>query len=136
MSKLSDFLHPVQDVQTRDVVISERFVGEDGNPAPFTIRPVSEEENQAIRRACTMKRRDRSGTVVSEFNGNLYAIKMVIAGTVMPDFSAKELCDAYKTNDPAEVPGRMLLAGEFGRLSDAIAELSGFLDNVEERAKN
>ena len=38
--------------------------------------------------------------------------------------------------DPLEVPGRMLLAGEYERLSREILSLSGFDDDLEEQAKN
>ena len=61
----------------------------------------------------------------------------MVAATVEPDFRSEELCKAYSTMDPLEVPGRMLLAGEYGRLSKEIMRLSGFAeDDLEEQAKN
>ena len=38
--------------------------------------------------------------------------------------------------DPLEVPGKMLLVGEFDRLSAAILSLSGLDEDPEELAKN
>lgn len=65
---------------------------------------------------------------------------MVLAATVEPDFSSKELCDKFGVLDPLQVPGRMLLAGEFSALLGAITNLSGFdrdsLEALEEEAKN
>lgn len=140
MSNLDAFLHPVQEQETKEVIISNRFqtVNADGKtaPAPFVIRAISEEENQKIRRMCTRRFKDRSGMTATEFDTSAYSVRMVLAGTVTPDFSAAEMCEAYKTKDPMEVPGRMLKAGEYNRLSDAIAEFSGFDDDIEEQAKN
>ena len=140
MSNLDAFLHPIQEQETKEVIISNRFqmVDTDGKnvPAPFVIRAISEEENQRIRKACTRRFKDRTGAMTSEFDASAYSVKMVLAGTVTPDFSAAEMCEAYKTKDPMEVPGRMLKAGEYNRLSDAIAEFSGFDDDIEEQAKN
>lgn len=140
MSNLDAFLHPVQEQETKEVIISNRFrtVGEDGKsaPVPFVIRAISEEENQKIRKASTRRFKDRAGVMNSEFDAESYSVRMMLAGTVTPDFSSTEMCDAYKTKDPMEVPGRMLLAGEYRLLSDAIAEFSGFDNDIEEQAKN
>ena len=62
----------------------------------------------------------------------------MVAATVEPDFSSKELCDSYSVLDPLLVPGKMLLPGEFKHLTEKIMELSGFDDptTVEDTAKN
>ena len=57
MSKLSAFLHPVAP-EAKEIIISERFVGEDGKPVPFKIRPLTQEENDAL-----VKRAKRTRTV-------------------------------------------------------------------------
>lgn len=136
MSKLDAFLKPVSGDETKEVVISKRFVDGDGKPVPFRIRTISEAQNQEIRRSCTRKHRDRTGAMVTEFDAEAYAQKLVLAGTMEPDFTASEMCAAYGTMDPTEVPGKMLLAGEYRRLSDAIAALSDFNDDAEAEAKN
>ena len=68
-----------------------------------------------------------------------YSRRVVVAATVTPDFTNEELCRAYGTMDPLELPGKMLLAGEYRQLTDAIMELSGFSESpeeLEEEAKN
>lgn len=135
MSNLEAFLHPVQAQETKEIMISNRFQ-QDGKVVPFVIRALSEEESQKIRESCTRKIRNRAGGVSSEFDANAFSVKMLIAGTVTPDFNSAELCSAYGTIDPMAVPGKMLLAGEYNKLSDAIAEMSGFDDDIEEQAKN
>ena len=123
MSNLNAFLHPAQTTEVCEIIVSRRFLDADGRPVPFKVRPLTQEENDALTRRCM-----RSAKV----NGQL-----VVAATVEPDFRSEELCKAYSTMDPLEVPGRMLLAGEYGRLSKEIMRLSGFAeDDLEEQAKN
>ena len=121
--------------EPKEVIISERFVGEDGKPVPFKIRPLTQEENDAL-----VKRAKRTRTVngmVQEYvDSSILSKSIVLAATVEPNFADKELCDTYGVLDPAMVPGKMLLSGEYAKLSQAINDLSGFNSNVEEEAKN
>ena len=148
MSKLSDFLTPVVKDETQEIYVSDRFVqhdddgneitGPDGKPlaAPFVVRALTEEMNTKIRKECTRTVRDRTGALTQSFDVNAYTAKMVVYGTVTPDFMNSELCSAYGTVNPEEVPKKMLYFGEYNKLSDAISKLSGFDDDIEEDAKN
>lgn len=136
MSTLQAFLHPVQSTEPVEVVISKRFVGEDGKPVPFKIRPVTQEENDAITKRC-MRSQKVNGQLMEKMDTVAYARHMIVAATVEPDFQREDICKAYSTMDPTEVPGRMLLVGEYAKLSKEIMQLSGFdTDSVEYDAKN
>jgi len=136
MSSLNAFLHPVQGNETEEIVISKRFRGEDGKPAAFQIRAISQEENDRIIKQSQKpvpggKRGERALDDIE------YTRRLVVAATVEPDFRSEALCKAYGTLDPLEVPGKMLLSGEYSRLSAAISRLSGFGDgDLESEAKN
>lgn len=132
---LSAFLNPAQEVGPQKVVVSQRFLGEDGKPAPFTIRPLTQAENDELVRKST-RRIKQNGQLVETLDKTEYGRRVVVAATVEPDFSHEELCRRYGTLDPLEVPGRMLLVGEFARLSEAILKLSGLDGDAEEQAKN
>ena len=134
MSKLSAFLHPAAGAGEQELVISKRFLNEDGTPAKFKIRAVTQEENDAITRRAT-RRVKVDGMPVEQLDNVDYSRRLVVAATVEPDFSARELCDAYGVADPLLVPGKMLLSGEYARLMKAISDLSGF-ESPEEAAKN
>lgn len=148
MSRLSDFLHPESVQEEKEVVISNRFVRHDengnvlrdgaGNPvlATFRIRAISQEENDKLIKAATTTYRDRTGNKVSSFDRFKYSHSMVIAGTVDPDLRSKELCEQFGVLDPEIAVTKMLLTGEYKRLADAIAELSGIGEDIEEEAKN
>lgn len=139
MSRLSAFLHPVTTQETKEVVISNRFRDEEGNPVPFTIKALTQEQNDALTRKCR-----RVQTVKGQRQEYLDTVQLnrelVIAATVEPDFSSAEVCDAYGTKIPTQVPGKMLLAGEYDRLLQEILVLSGFdtgaAAELEEEAKN
>lgn len=134
MSKLSAFLHPIAP-EPKEIIISDRFVDDDRKPVPFKIRPLTQEENDAL-----VKRAKRTRTVngvAQEYvDSSILSKSIVLAATVEPNFAEKELCDAYGVVDPSLVPVKMLLSGEYAKLAQAINDLSGFNANVEEEAKN
>lgn len=139
MNRLSAFLHPVEAKQEKDVVISDRFRDEKGAVVPFRIRAVTQEENDALVEKCRRFREDR-GRRQEYLDTARLNRELVVAATVEPDFASTEVCDAFGTKIPTQVPGRMLLAGEYKRLLEAIMDLSGFGGGnaawLEDEAKN
>lgn len=147
MSNLSDFLHPVIANEEKEVIVSTRFVqhGENGKPlldgsgnpipAPFKIRALTQEENDALSKKSMKTVKDRNGTR-RELDVQQYTRSLVVAATVEPDFSDAKLCEAYGVLDPLLVPGKMLYAGEYQKLAEAITELSRIGEDIEEEAKN
>ena len=131
MSKLSAFLHPVTTSEEKEVVISNRFQDEKGQPVPFKIRALTQEENDRITKQATRQTKV-NGQTVEKLDSVDFSRRMVVAATVEPDFQAKELCDAYGVLDPLLVPGKMLLSGEYAKLMNAITDLSGFGDAGDE----
>lgn len=135
MSALSAFLHPAVTREEKEVIISKRFLGEDGKPVPFKIRSLTQEENAAIIKAATRQKKV-DGQWQDSIDANELSARTIVEATVFPDFRSAELCERYGTKDPVQVPGKMLLAGEFSRLIDAVSKLSGFDKSLDEEAKN
>ena len=135
MSKLSAFLHPVSTSEEKEVVISRRFQDENGNPVPFKIRALSQEENDKIIKAATRQIKV-NGQPLEKLDSADYNRRVVVVGTVEPDFQSKEMCDAYGVLDPLLVPGKMLLSGEYAKLGREIMALSGFEQTLEDEVKN
>lgn len=133
MASLSAFLHP-ELPEEQEIVISERFK-EEGKPVPFKIRALTQEEADRLKKQFTRKVK---GEKIIDADRLTSAI--IVAATVEPDFRDETLCQAYGTMDPLQVPAKMLLAGEYVKLSDAIMKLSGMDDESEaeeaEEAKN
>lgn len=135
MSALSAFLHPAVTIEEKEVIISKRFLGEDGKPVPFKIRSLTQEENAAIIKAATKKKKV-DGQWQDTLDANELSARTIVEATIFPDFRSAELCETYGTKDPVQVPGKMLLAGEFARLIDAVSKISGFDKSLDEEAKN
>ena len=123
MSKLSAFLHPVTTSEEKEVVISNRFQDESGQPVPFKIRALTQEENDAITRQAT-RRRKEGGQTIEQLDSVDFTRRMVVAAT--------ELCDGCGVLDPLLVPGKLLLSGEYARLVKEITKLSGFAEQEDE----
>lgn len=137
MATLHAFLHPEPIEKTKEVVISARFKDENGEVVPFVIKNITQEENSALNKKC--KRIDTvKGMRVESFDSVKYTNMLVVACTIQPDFRAADICEAYKTMDPLDVPARMLTAGEFVKLTEEIMNLNDFDDaeKLEDDAKN
>lgn len=138
MSILKGFLQPSPTLQTREVIVSDRFKGEDGKVLPFKIKVIDQDENDRLINASTITRRQKNGQVTKDLNSTMYSRRLILACVVTPDLRDAELCEYYKCIDPLDVPGKMLSSGEYGTLIDAINELNGFNDEgvIEDEAKN
>lgn len=134
MSNLSAFLHPVITSEEKEVIISDRFQDENGKPVPFKIRALTQEQNDALIKQAT-RRVKVNGQPTEQLDSVDFSRRMVVAATVEPDFHNSELCQAYGVLDPLQVPGKMLLSGEYNKLLQAINDLSGFGD-AEGEVKN
>lgn len=148
MSSLNAFLNPIKVSEEKEVVISDRFVKRDekgepikdkaGNyiPMPFKIRSLTEDENDTLQKKARRTRKVNGQP--QEYVDNLYYLRsLVVAATVVPDFSSEEMCKNYGVMDPQLVPGKMLLIGEYNTLVNEIMQLSGIdYNTVEDEAKN
>lgn len=135
MSTLSVFLNPVSKTEEKEIIISNRFVDESGNPVPFRIRALTQEENDALIKAAT-KTEFKNGQRIDYLDSIEYNHRVIVAATVYPDFSSKELCDGLGVVSPLLAPGRMLLSGEYNKLMNAVVRLSGMLDGIGDEVKN
>ena len=138
MGVLSAFLHPEPMDITKEIIISDRFK-EDGKPVPFKIRTISQAENDVLVKKAQKVDMVR-GRRIQYQDDQKYTNSLIVACTVQPNFKDSELCQAYGTLDPLEVPGKMLLSGETAKLVEAIMNLNGFTiqppEEEEEEAKN
>lgn len=125
MASLKAFLNP-RKRENKEVIVSDRFQ-EDGNPVPFIIRPVTQEENNQLIKKFT--RKDKKGN--EEFDRIAYNMNLVTSAVVFPDLDNAELQNAYGTLGASKLLSEMLYIGEFGTLLDEVQKLSG-LDTEQE----
>lgn len=138
MDNLYAFLHPETPAE-KELILSTRFKDKAGNPVPFRIKPITGEENDALIKKCTIRTKEK-GREVKKFDSTRYNRALVVAATVFPDFRDATLCEAYGVVDPELLVTKMLLIGEYQKLSEEILLLSGLDDesaeDTLEEAKN
>lgn len=134
MSSLSAFLNPVQ-AENKEVIVSERF-RENGKTVPFVIRPITQQENE------TLMKKHRSvdkKSGVEQFNRISYNRELTAMAVVEPDLNNAELQKRYGVLGADKVLSAMLYVGEYGTLVEAVQELSGLDQDINEdmdEAKN
>lgn len=126
--------------ENEKIVVSERFVNEDGKPAKWEIRALSQKEDQELRKAATRVRGGKRGRPrVEEVDTNEYLVKTVASAVVYPNLNDAALQDSYGVHGAEELIQKMLTSGEYTELLIAVQELSGFDtddEELEEEAKN
>jgi hypothetical protein len=127
MSSLKAFLNPVK-IENKEVVVSNRFV-EDGKSVPFVIRPISEKENAQLIKKYT-KTDKKTGQ--ERLDRTEYSHALVASAVIFPDLKNAELQNAYGVLGETSLLGVMLNIGEFATLSQAVTELSGLDDDINE----
>ena len=140
MSDIKAFMTASVGKEEKSVVVSNRFKDENGKPVPFVIKVLTQEENESLRRQAS-KPQKRNGVIIGEqLDSVKYGKLLVLASVKEPNLGDKELCKFYGTLDPLDVASRMLTAGEYGRLVQAITDLNGFTEEeaevLEDEAKN
>lgn len=129
MSKFQAFLKGNNKrIQTKNVIVSDAFVDEEGKLVPFTIRTlpagkVSQWQNE-------YSKIDKDGEVKFDTTG--YNKRIMVEAVVFPDLKNKELQDSYEVVGEEALLDEMLLYGEQAKLTKAINELNGF-KSIDER---
>lgn len=133
MNSLKAFLNPVQ-VENKEVIVSNRFK-EDGEPVPFIIRPITQEENKQLIKKFTKK--DKKGN--ETFDRPEYVSALTASAVVFPDLTSAELQKAYGVLGESALLQKMLYVGEYAVLAQEVQELSGLETDINEdieEAKN
>lgn len=137
MSVLKGFLQPSPMEETKEVILSDRFKGEDGKPLPFKIRKIDQDTANSLLKKCRSSKRV-NGQVIETVDNAKYSNLLILSCVIEPNFRDKDMCDYYKVIDPADVPGRMFSIGEYSRLADIIMAFNDLdtAERIEDEAKN
>lgn len=115
-----------------EVVISERFKDESGNPIPWKIKSITEEENEEIRKASMNYVKVKGGQRIPELKMEEYLAKVAVASVVFPNLRDAELQKSYGVVGAESLLKKMLLPGEYADLIQKVQEINGFSANVAE----
>lgn len=118
---LAAFLKPVE-VENELVEVSDRYRDEDGKPVKWEIRAITSKENDQLMRRHT--KRDKK-TKQEIFDRTSYTNDLVASAVVYPDLKNAELQKAYGVLGEVELLQKMLIMGEFMKLSEEVQKISG-----------
>lgn len=108
--------------------------------APFIIRELTNAENEQLRENATRRTKNRQGQIVVNVDADKYAHSVITSSLIQPDLENKEIQEFYGTlADPYGTLERMLTVSELNKLAQAVTDLSGVSDNMDEeveKAKN
>lgn len=134
MGKLDFFLKPNTNIE-EEVIISKRFVDENNKLIPIKIRAITQAENNSIIKRCTIVEKDRQGNRKETLDKTKYSTELVLACVIEPNFKSPEFVEKMGASDPATALNKLLLPGEYIKLSEAVYDIMGMGDIVEQ-AKN
>lgn len=127
--ELLDKLLRAPDEETKQVYM-KRF------GAYFTVKAISSEEYSRLEKRCKYPVKNaRTHQIEEKTNQDLLSNLLILAACTKPDWNNPKLLAKYGTDDPARVIRKRLYIGEISQLTEAIMDVSGFDDGLEE-AKN
>lgn len=135
MSKLQAFLNtnPIDNL-TDEVIISERFIDEEGAPLKFKIRAMTMTEYEDIRKRSTVQKKKKV-----DFNLKHFNMEVIKKFSMDPNFKDKESLDEAGCLTADSYIEKVLLPGEIQELASQIIHLSGFdqdIESLKDEAKN
>lgn len=141
MSLQAFFAQNVEKVEAKEVVVSNRFKGEDGNPIKWQIAPVTADEDASYRKSATKRTPipGKKNLYQPETDYDLYVLKLSAACVKFPDLNNAELQNSYGVMGAENLLKKMLLPGEYAELTKVIQEVNNFdvsMEDLVEEAKN
>ena len=143
MSDLSRFLKANKiKRENTTFAATKSLVDAKGNPLPWTIRPLTTKENDAIRDECMIEVpvKGKPNMFRPKLDTSKYIGKMICACVVEPNLYDKDLQDSYGVMSPDDLLKEMIDdPGEYQEFATFVQNFNGFdttlKDKVEE-AKN
>lgn len=113
-------------------IVSQRFKDDKGEPVAWTLRSMSEVENEQCRKSATKQVKGKGGVVTPEIDFNEYTAKLIVASVVYPDLKNAELQQSYGVMGAEALLRKMLLPGEYTGLLQQVQTLNGFNQDMNE----
>ncbi len=130
---------PIEDIE---MIVSKRFVDEEGNVIPWVLRQLTGKESNNLRKKHTKKIKNKLGRIEEQFNSEAYQEEFITSSVIFPDLRNAKLQESYNALGEYDLLQKMLSADELANLQ---IKISGFaeeeiiensMDNLVEEAKN
>ena len=143
MSDLSRFLKANKiKRENTTFAATKSLVDAKGNPLPWTIKPLTTKENDAIRDECMIEVpvKGKPNMFRPKLDTSKYIGKMICACVVEPNLYDKDLQDSYGVMSPDDLLKEMIDdPGEYQEFATFVQNFNGFNTTLEdkiEEAKN
>lgn len=108
-----------EDVITKDIFVSTRFVNDDGSIEPFKIKQLTSEDEAKINKTVTRRMEKPAPGVTPE---EIYLHELILTSTVYPNFHSKEVQDAVGCFNALDALRKLLTRVEMEVLVDNIKQ--------------
>lgn len=143
MSNLDRFLKQNKKIRENTTYLATKsLTDEEGNPLPWTIRPLTTKDNDKLRDECTIEIpvKGKPNVFRPKLDTSKYLAKMIVASVVEPNLNNKDLQDSYGVMTPEDLIKEMIDdPGEYNDFASFIQNFNSFtttLDEKVEEAKN
>ena len=143
MSDLSRFLKANKIIRENTTFAATKsLVDAKGNPLPWTIKPLTTKENDAIRDECMIEvpGKGKPNMFRPKLDTSKYIGKMICACVVEPNLYDKDVQDSYGVMSPDDLLKEMIDdPGEYQEFATFVQNFNGFnttLEDKVEEAKN
>lgn len=143
MSNLDRFLKQNKKMRENTTYLATKsLTDEEGNPLPWTIRPLTTKDNDKLRDECTIEIpvKGKPNVFRPKLDTSKYLAKMIVASVVEPNLNNKDLQDSYGVMTPEDLIKEMIDdPGEYNDFASFIQNFNSFtttLDEKVEEAKN
>ncbi|WP_139489380.1 phage tail assembly chaperone [Brevibacillus dissolubilis] len=120
-------------VITEEVIVSKRYVDEEGNPIPFVLKAIDTKRIEDLQDECTIPQVKKGKKVGETVDWKRFAARLAVESTVFPNFKDAELLASYGVVDPCDLLKEILcVGGEYAELVQAVQRVNGFDTDFEE----
>lgn len=110
-----------------EIVVSDRFVDEDGNPVAWTFRLLSVKEIDDLKNAAIVKKNKS----LLKVDTKKLIVDTISETIIYPNLKSEELQNAYGAMNISELLDKMLEGREYERFTDKLMKAQGFMDDPD-----
>ena len=110
-----------------EIVVSDRFIDEDGNPVAWTFRLLSAKEIDELKNAAIVKKNKS----LLKVDTKKLIVDTISETIIYPNLKSEELQNAYGAMNISELLDKMLEGREYERFTDKLMKAHGFMDDPD-----
>ena len=110
-----------------EIIVSDRFVDEDGNPLAWTFRLLSAKEIDDLKNAAIVKKNKS----LLKVDTKKLIVDTISETIIYPNLKSEELQNAYGAMNISELLDKMLEGREYERFTDKLMKAQGFMDDPD-----